>query len=165
MSDKNKNIVKYETLRGIAQYAFLHKPDKGNEAEKIAPAYKIDVMLSDPKELKKAEALGFTIKPANDKHPHPYVVCKSKVDENREPPKVVDTQRNVIPPKILIGNGSEVIVRVLPYGYGKGKVSAVLKETMVLNLVKYEPTTEELERKGYLPPVANGFVVEGESVA
>lgn len=164
-NNKKKNVVQYEDLRGIVQYAFVHRPDSGNEEEKIAPAYKLDLMLVDPKELKKAEALGYNIKPANDKHPHPYVICKSKVAEGRDPPKVLDSQRNPIPPTILIGNGSEVIVRTLPYGYGKGKVSAILKETMVLNLVKYVPTTEELDRKGFLPPVEGGFVVGGETAA
>lgn len=159
MSDNLKNVVKYEVLEGIAVYAFVHKPDRGNDKEKIAPAYKIDLCFDKPDQLKKAKGFGLTIKDADAKHPHPYTIIKSKVDENRPPPLVVDSRRNTIPPNILIGNGSRVLVRFLPYGYGKGKVTGIFKEVMVLDLVRYEPSPEELERKGFIPPREGGFVV------
>lgn len=173
MADKITNPkyttpVEFETLRGIAQYCFAHAPDRGNVAEKIEPAYKIDLMLPDEKEASRAEALGLLVKDANEKHPHNFVTLKSKVKEGRKPPRVVDSQRNPIPKTILIGNGSDVIVRFIPYEYGKGKVTGILQEIMVVNLVKYEPTAEESTRKGFLAPVQGGFVVpanSGEPVA
>lgn len=162
MADKASNNVKYENLRGLAVYCFIHRPDPGNEAEKIGPAYKVDVELPNKDELKKAKSLGLTIKDPDAKHKHPFVTVKSKVMEGRNPPLAVDTKRNPIPNTILIGNGSEIIVRFLPYGYGKGKVSAILKEIQVVNLVRYVPSQEELDRKGFLPPLEEGFVVGDE---
>lgn len=163
-NNKNTTPVEYETLRGIAQYCFAHSPDRGNAAEKIEPAYKIDLMFPSQfkKERARAEELGLAVKDKNDKHPDPYVTLKSKVKEGRKPPRVVDSQRNPIPKTILIGNGSEVIVRFIPYEYGKGKVTGILQEIMVVNLVKYEPTADESARKGFLAPVQGGFVVPNQ---
>ena len=153
-----------EILEGLAMYAKIHTPDPGNAKFRIPPAYKIDVMLSDPEQLKKAESLNLKIKHStNENFTHPYVTFKSRVKEERKPPRVMDSQRNIIPPSVLIGNGSKVRVRFIPFAYGEGEVTAVLLDTQILELVKYEPTAKEGadEKKGsYLGKVDGGFVVE-----
>lgn len=165
-TEKKTDLVKFEVLSGIAQYTFIHRPDGGNAKRKIAPAYKIDLMLDKKDQKAKAKALGLNIKPADDKHPHEFVTIKSKVKEGREKPRLIDSQRNTIPENILVGNGSEVNVRFLPWGYGEGEVSAILLEIQVVKLVEYKPTEGEKERKSYLPVVEGGFVVpKGEVTA
>jgi len=164
MSKDKTDIVKYEVLSGVAQYTFIHRPDPGNKTRKIAPAYKIDLMLDKEDQVEKAKALGLKIKPSNEKHPMPYVTCKSKVQEGRKKPRLIDSQRNDIPETILVGNGSKVNVRFLPYGYGEGEVSAVLLEIQVVELVKYVPTAGEKERKSFLPVVEGGFDVNAAEV-
>lgn len=161
-----KEFIKHEILSGLAQYAFVHQPDKGNIKRKIAPAYKIDVMFDNEEQKAKAKALGLNVKPADEKHPHEFVTIKSKVQEGRKKPRIIDSQRNDIPETILVGNGSRVNVRFLPWGYGEGEVSAILLETQVVELVEYKPTEGEKERKSFLPVVEGGFVVpKGEVTA
>lgn len=159
---KKDNFIESQVLEGLAQYAFLHAPDKGNEKRKIAPSYKISLMLVDKDQKKKAQSLGLNIKPATDKIPHDYVDIKSRVKSDRPAPKVMDAKRNSIPPSILIGNGSRVRVRFLPYEYGEGEITAVLQETQVLDLVRYESggRSEDL-----LPAEESGFTVDGEVTA
>jgi hypothetical protein len=155
--------VKFEVLTGQGYYAFLHQPDKGNVKYRIGPSYKIDLVV-DAESKKKAEALGLKVKKATEKIPGDYVSIRSKVDPNkpdRAPPKVMDSKRNAIPKEILVGNGSEVRVRILPFKYGEGLITPILKEVMVTKLVKYQPTAEEVERKGtFLSEVENGFTVD-----
>lgn len=157
--------IKYETLSGVAQYTFIHRPDKGNEKRKIAPAYKIDLMFDNDDQRKKAEGLNLKVKPADEKHPMPFVTVKSKVAEGRNPPRLIDSQRNEIPNTILVGNGSKVNVRFLPWGYGEGEVTAILQEIQVVTLVPYAPTEGEKARKSFLPVVEGGFTVGGAVTA
>lgn len=157
-------MIKFETLVGLAQYAFLHAPDKGNPKHRIPPAYKIDLMLVDPEQIKKAKSLGCTVKDPTEKHPHPYVSIKSKVKEGRKPPRVFDSARNPIPKSILVGNGSEVRVRFLPFTYGEGEMTPILQEVQVVKLVEYKPTERERETKGdFLGKVEGGFVVPADA--
>lgn len=138
----NTEPVKFEILEGEAMYAFLHQPDKGNAKHRIGPAYKVDLVLN-KEQLAKAKSLGLKIrepKGPDDKFKGPYVQIKSKVQEGRKPPRVVDSQRNPIPPSILVGNGSKVRVRFLPYFFGEDGVTPILQELQVLTLVPYEPT-------------------------
>jgi len=163
-----KEPIKFEVLEGSAMYTFIHRPDKGNPKHRILPAYKIDLVLDTPEQLKKAQSFGLNIKKPkgpDDKFKGPYVQIKSKVADGREPPRVIDSQRNVIPPSILVGNGSKVRVRFLPWAYGEGEVTPILQEIQVLELVRYVPTEAELARKGdYLAAVPGGFVVPGGQV-
>lgn len=152
--------IKSEILEGIAQYAFLHAPDKGNPKHRIPPSYKIDLMLVDEAEVKKAEAQGLNIKDADTKHPHNFVSIRSKVKEGRKPPRVIDSQRNPVPKEILVGNGSKVRVRYIPYHYGEGEVTPILQEVQVISLVEYKPTDGEIAKKGsFLNRVEGGFTV------
>lgn len=152
---KSKQQVQYEVIEGVAMYAFLHQPDKGNPKYKIGPAYKIEVMLDDKTQLKLAESLGLKIKDATDKFEFPYISIKAKVKEGRNGPRVMDSKRNAIPPNILIGNGSRVKVRFLPFEYGEGDVTAILQEVMVTKLVRYEGNTS-----GFLASEEDGFSVD-----
>jgi hypothetical protein len=155
---KSKQQVQYEVIEGIAMYAFLHQPDKGNPKYKIGPAYKIEVMLDDKTQLKFAESLGLKIKEPTDKFEFPFISIKAKVKEGRNGPRVMDSKRNLIPPKILVGNGSRVKVRFLPFEYGEGEVTAILQEVMVTKLVRYEGNTS-----GFLDSEEDGFSVEDEA--
>lgn len=157
---KKDNFIESQVLEGLAQYAFLHTPDRGNEKRRIPPAYKISLMLVDKEQEKKAKSLGLNVKPANEKIPHNYVDIKSRVKEDRRPPAVIDAKRQNIPPSILIGNGSRVRVRFLPFEYGEGEVTAILQETQVLDLVRYEGRTGG--SADLLPVVESGFSVDGE---
>jgi hypothetical protein len=157
-------VVKTEVLTGLGYYAFVHKPDQGNAKRKIGPSYKIDLVL-DGDQLTKAEKLGLNIKEATDRIPGPHVTIRSKVDTvkypDRQPPRVMDSQKNPIPKTILVGNGSKVNVRFVPLQYGENDVTPILKDIQVVELVKYVPTPGELERKGqYLNTVEGGFVVD-----
>jgi len=147
--------IESQILEGLAMYAFVHKPDPGNAKYKIPPAYKIEVQLDKPEQLKKAQTLGLKIRePDGEKFTFPYASFRSKVKEGRNPPRVMDSQRNLIDPKILVGNGSRVRVRFIPFEYGAGEITAVLQDTMVLDLVKYEPSP----REGFLEVVPGGYV-------
>lgn len=157
------NFIESQVLEGIAIYARLHSPDPGNTKMRIPAAYKIDLLLVDPKQLEKAKSLGLNIKPPHGEvHTHPYVLIKSKVKENRKPPKVIDSQRNAIPSSILVGNGSLVRVRFMPFTYGEGEVTAILQETQVLTLVRYESKPRDISSTdvSYLGAVEGGFVTE-----
>jgi hypothetical protein len=151
-----KKQVQYEVIEGVAMYAFLHQPDKGNPKRKIGPAYKIEVMLDDKTQLKFAESLGLKIKEPTEKFEFPYISVKSKVKEGRNGPRVMDSKRNIIPADILIGNGSRVKVRFLPFEYGEGEVTAILQEVMVTKLVRYEGGNNS----GFLEPEEDGFSVD-----
>ena len=73
----------------------------------------------------------------------------------------MDSKRNTISKETLIGNGSRVRVRYLPYKYQGGtKITPILKEVMVVNLVKYEPTLGEVERKGSYLTETEGYTVD-----
>lgn len=158
----NTSPVKFEILDGLAWYTFIHKPDPGNKAKRIGPSYKISLVV-DGENLEKAKKLGLKIKDKNPKIKGSYVDIKSKYDEtkpDRKKPVAVDSQKNLIPSNILIGNGSRVRVRFLPFTYGEGEVTAILKEIQVLELVEYVPTEEEKARKGqWLNKVEGGYKV------
>lgn len=155
----NTTPRKSEILEGLAMYAFLHIPDKGNPARRIAPAYKIDLMLTEKDQLKKAKDLGLKINPASEKHKYPFVKIKSKVDEKRpDGPVVVDAKNNTVPKNILVGNNSKVRVRFLPWTYGEGEITAVLQGVQVLELVAYE-------RKSPFETVEGGFDASSASTS
>lgn len=160
-NNDDKKPIKFEVLEGLATYCFIHQPDKGNPKFRIPPAYKVDLQLPDEGQLKKAKSLNLPIKsPDGNKFKDAYVSIKSKVQEGRLPPKLVDSQGNVIPKNILVGNGSKVRVRFLPFTYGEGEVTPILQEIQVITLVPYVPTSGEMERKGsFFEKVEGGFVV------
>lgn len=153
---KAKSPVKSDVLEGLAMYAFLHNPDKGNVAKRIAPSYKIDLMLHTDEAIKKAKSHGLKVKNPTDKHKYPFVTIKSKVREGFNGPAVVDSQNNPIPDTVLVGNDSLVRVRFVPFTYGEGEVTALLQGVQVLNLVPYE-------RKSQFEAVDNGFTVGASS--
>lgn len=149
-----------EILEGIAVYAKVHTPDPGNSKLRIGPSYQIDVLLPDAAQLKKAESLNLKIKqPGKEPFTHPYVSMKSKVKEGRSGPRVMDSQRNIIPPTILIGNGSKVRVRFIPFEYGEGLVTPILLDVQVIDLVKYEPKGDDDK---FLGKVEGGFSVNAD---
>ena len=153
-SSKRSDPIKSEILEGLAQYAFLHEPDRGNPKKRIAPSYKIDLMLTDDAQIEKAKALHLNVKPSNEKIPHPYTTIRSKVAEGRNGPRVIDSQKNPIPSNILIGNGSKVRVRFFTYDYDGEYHAAILQEVQVIELVRYER-----DNSSELGEVKGGFVV------
>lgn len=153
-----KTPVKSEILEGLAMYAFLHSPDKGNAARRIPPAYKVDLMLDTKEAQAKAKELGLNIKRPTEKHKHPFVTIKSKVTEGRTGPTVVDSKNNVVPNTVLVGNDSRIRVRFIPFTYGEGEVTAVLQAVQVLNLVPYE-------RKAIFDEVDSGYTLSGAATS
>lgn len=164
MTLTNNEPIKFDVLSGLAYYAFLHQPDRGNKEHNIGPRYKIDLVL-DEGSLVRAKEQGLKIKPATEKVPGAYVSIVSKVDPkfpDRKPPKIMDAKRNTIPPSVLVGNGSEVRVRYLPYVYQGNKTTPILKEVMVTKLVEYKPTEAEIARKGTYLNETDGYTVSTE---
>lgn len=147
-----KAPVKSDILEGLAMYAFLHSPDKGNAAKRIAPSYKIDLMLHTDEAIKKAKSHGLNVKKPTDKHQYPYVTIKTKVRDGFNGPTIVDAKNNPVPPSVLIGNNSLVRVKFIPFTYGEGEVTALLQAVQVLELVAYE-------RKPSFEAVDGGFTV------
>jgi len=147
-----KAPVKSDILEGLAMYAFLHSPDKGNPSKRILPSYKIDLMLHTDEAIKKAKSHGLNVKKPTDKHQFPYVTIKTKVREGFNGPTVVDAKNNPVPASVLIGNNSLVRVKFIPFTYGEGEVTALLQAVQVLELVPYE-------RKPSFDVVDNGFTV------
>ena len=157
--------IESQILEGLAMYAFVHAPDKGNTKHRIPPSYKIEVCFDKPEQLTKAQSLGLNIREAQGQFEFPYVSFRSKVKEGRTPPRIMDAQRNPIPSSILIGNGSRVRVRFLPFEYGAGEISAILQDTQVLELIKYEPPKDDGESFGkanFLGKVEGGFTLPPE---
>ena len=149
------------TLRGIANWARIHTPDKfdnysilvdvPDDFPKLLKAQKVQSQCSAVDDTKDSETHG-------DKAVFAFNFKKSKFTRAGAEvpgPSIVDSKTNPIPPTTLVGNGSEVIVQYHTYPYGdEGKHRLVLDAVQVVNLVKFEGTA--------LKPVANEFApVEG----
>ena len=159
---------RYSTLKGLLYYAKVHTPqipDPNNPKTKlIKPSYGT-VLAFDTKERQKdAESLGFDLMEATMEIPHPHIRLQRRLNDLSEAddkkPDVVDSMQNPIPPSVLIGNGSEGIVKFARYYYdGSAKGTAGVKGTLlkiqVTNLVRYEP-------EGDFVKDPTGFVVSQE---
>jgi hypothetical protein len=138
------------TVRGIANWARVHTPDKydnysilvdvPDDFPKLLKAEKVKSQCSAIDREKKEEThdpkamFAFNFKKAKFLRSGAEVPGPSVVDANTAP----------IPPSTLIGNGSEVIVQYHTYPYGnEGQHRMVLDAVQVVNLVKFEGTARE----------------------
>lgn len=126
--------TEYLYLRGKAKWAQLTKPDKEYDN------FKINVYLDDAsKEIFVNSGLQLTPKTDEDgeyvvfRRPNYKQIKKELVHFGA--PNVVDTDGK--PVSALIGNGSEVVVKVVVYDSKKGKGHR-LESIQVINLIPYE---------------------------
>ena len=153
-------------VTGVAMYACVHKAKKGFSPDDI-PTWCLDLVVSD--ETAKL-LLEEGLKPAKVKidedtkknkeyaeYPGQKVFAfRRRTHKNdgteKTPPEVVDSETNRIPPNILIGNGSRVVVHVNPYTCnvkGKDIVCCELLGIQVLELVEYRPHGSFTPKSGF----------------
>ncbi len=138
---------KFRTLEGTAYFAHVQSPDMASAKRfNSQPTYHVSLGL-DPAGVKLAKSYGLTVKEPNDYIPLPFVKIKRKVKDLTNPtasqPDVVDTQQNIVPTHILIGNGSKVAVKFATYWYDQfgGGIGSALLKMQVIDLVPYDAST------------------------
>jgi hypothetical protein len=131
-------------FKGIAKWAKVYRPDPEYDN------YKINVYL-DKASKKLFEQAGTQLTPKTDEDGE-YVAFRrdhSKMIKNElvtfGPPKVVDTNNN--PLTEIIGNGSEVVVKVQVYDGKKGKGHR-LEAVQVTSLVVYGDKSRDHSPEG-----------------
>ena len=136
-------------LSGKCHYASVVEPNTTFE-----PTWQIDIALD--KESKKiVEEAGLNIKNKGDDRGQ-YVTLKRKVlrkdGSRRQAPSVKDSQNNPWDSK-LIGNGSTVNVKALPFDWnyaGKTGRSADLTAVQVVDLIEYSADDFDIVEDGYI---------------
>lgn len=110
-------------------------------------------LLPDNEALKTLKAHKLTDRIREDDDGTKYVTLRSKTDVNDEtsesPIRVYDAEYENWPNNTLIGNGSEVTVKVAIVDYGPGKKKGIYPEAiLVTNLVPYvrEDFPEEMRK-------------------
>lgn len=163
MSEKRE--YKKVFAEGLAMYASVHKPKKGY-TEKDAPKYCLDLVVDKKTETElKSHGIAQAMLKLGGvreypEHPGKAVfrftrkTLKADGTENT-PPEVLDSETNVIPDNILIGNGSLVKVSVSPWKFDN-KSGTVLLGVQVIELVPYTSDSGSgLEKtKGFTVPKA-----------
>lgn len=153
MSDKQKEFKKV-VVEGIAMYPSVHVPKKAY-MEGEAPQYTLDLIVD---ETNAKILLDAGLKPAKVKidedtkkpkeyaeHPGKKVFALKRKTQTRDGKlitalRVIDADTNVVPPTILVGNGSKVRVSVNPYTVtfkGKEVNGHQLLGVQILELVEY----------------------------
>jgi len=135
-------------ISGTCHYASIVEPNTTFE-----PVWSIDVTLDDANKAI-VENHGLTVKNKDDDRGN-FVTIKRKVmkkDGSKRPaPSVLDSQNNSWDGK-LVGNGSKVNVKFLPYEWqyaGKAGTSADLLAVQVTDLVEYNKEDFEAVDGGY----------------
>lgn len=128
-------------LSGTAYYAKIKNPDK--ESEK----YSME-LVPDDKSKKMIESIGVTLKNKRKGVGVQKADPESPIDgdfvtlKSAYPPKVRDSQNNLVDPVPLMGNGSKVRVASKPYdvtkGPAKGKTMLGLSGVQIIELVEYK---------------------------
>lgn len=126
--------TEYLYLRGKAKWAQLTKPDKEFDN------FKINVYLDDESKALFAES-GLQLTPKTDEDGEYVVFRRPNYKQIKNElvhfgaPNVIDPEGRTV--SELIGNGSEVVVKVVVYDSKKGKGHR-LETVQVTNLVVYE---------------------------
>ncbi len=164
MTDK-KSKYKVVTTEGIVMYAKIHTPQKAYVPGE-PDVYSLDLLVTDEQAK---ELLAEGLKPAKkmidedtkipkvyDEFPTLKVFSFKRKTHKRDgslktPVEVVDADLNKIPPSILIGNGSKVVVSFSPYKMPTMKQTAAdLLGVQVLELVPYSGRTSPFkQQKGF----------------
>lgn len=164
----SKNDRANFTLEGEAFWAHIHKPDMHSAKKFNAPPKFAITLLLDDENKKKAVKHGLKVKPADEFNAKPYIVLKrnsTKTIKNddgsmKEVPvkiEVVDSMQKPIPPNILIGNGSHVVVKCsLAWLDSLNKVHPYLTKVQVRKLVEYKAAgsseVDKVVEGGYKTP-------------
>ena len=129
-------------LTGICDYASITKPNT-----RFEHVWEIDIRLDDDTKAL-VEGVGAKVLYKEDRGE--YVKCKRKTENKNGPtkaPTVVDSQNNPWDDK-LIGNGSLVKVKALPFNWnfaGKTGISLDLDKVQVIELVPYGDQSEDFD--------------------
>lgn len=135
------------TLRGVAMFAFLSKPNtSGTKKFNADPSYEVTLLMDD-KEADKARSYGLDVKEPTDLFPKQWIKLKRKVaaGKNAEQvrPAVVDSSQKPVPKSVLIGNGSEVICKFITgWPDAAKRPVAYLTKVMILDLVPYDGSSK-----------------------
>lgn len=123
----------------------LRKPDS---YEGEAPKWKFDFY---PKDWNQFQSLGLRNKVKEDNDGKYVTLSRPTVapwGEPMAPPKIIDQEGAEIPPEVIIGNGSEIILKLEVYTYenrrsGKEATASRIDSIKVTNLVEYkDPKTD-----------------------
>lgn len=146
---------------GIAVYASVHAPNK------VSGAYSVDLVVDAKTE---AELTAAGLSPARTRtgelvqhngYEGKVFRFKKKVRDSRgnelTPPGVFDSQGNVVPASVMVGNGSKVRVYANVYSYkvpgGPSGVAGGLNNLQVIELKEY----------ARLDKIEGGYVASAES--
>tara|TARA_R100001224_G_scaffold98297_1_gene68602 strand:- start:1204 stop:1635 length:432 start_codon:yes stop_codon:yes gene_type:complete len=134
-------------VSGTAKWASVFKPND------MSNKYQVDICQLDKETVKELEGVGITVKIGEGKKEdqESYITAKTV-----RPPRVMDSKKNPWPTDKLVGNGSKVKVSVNPYEWnfqGKSGISASLNSMMVVKLVEYVGSSDELDEE-------DGFVLD-----
>ncbi len=153
-------------LEGTSFFASVHQPNySAHKKFKADPEFIINLGLEGA-ELEKAKSWGLKIREADASIPMPHVRIKRKVKAGKTPdevkPQVVDSMQNRVPPTIMIGNKSKVIVKFGTYwaDTGGGGVHTTLFKVQIRELVAFDTT-----RDRSLVTDETGFKVPEQAVA
>lgn len=168
MTDKNTRNT--QTLRGLAYYSHpqVFKENPFVKGERVAV---IKLALNTDAALKKAEAMNLYIKEPQVRKdedgkdmvdekgntvysiPHKFVEFKRKEKnargETKGPIPLSDAQGNMISEVLMLGNGTEMAVKVLPFsdpisaGPARGKTGVYPLEARIIKLVEAEQEADE----------------------
>ncbi len=133
-------------LTGTLFYASVHKPQKAQEEGK-KDMYNLNLVL-EGKDLETAENLNLPVR-TKEGIPGKFLTTASEYK-----PVVVDSKGNDIPSDILIGNGSQGIVKGVVYTYKPRKkdqtgVGLGLRGVQIISLVEFKKTPLFESREGF----------------
>jgi len=134
-----------EVLRGEAYWANVRKPNS------LSGKLQMDLGNMDKPSLKLVKQAGIKLKNKGDEKGD-FITLKGSP---QYPPKVTDSQGNVLPEPVAIGNGSTVKVPFNTYDWnfnGQEGTNVGLNTVMVIKMVEY--ITDQMDtEEGYVAPV------------
>ena len=156
--DKLPVNEKFITLRGLAYWAKVHKPETNKYK---STSYNLSLAIHTPEALALCKKFGLALKEPNDTIKHPYLQLKRTIKNPNDAAEVakkriivVDTAQKEVPETILIGNGSDVDVKVsLYWSETTERVMATPSKMRVRKLVPYAARKE-------FEDVEDGFIAE-----
>ena len=168
-------------LEGTFYYASVHAPNARGLDRGYPAVFTVKVGLDAANE-KKAIDYGLRIKEPTDDIPEKHVEIKRKIPVHDEKTNtafkkdgttqikidVVDGMQNVVPPSILIGNGSKGFVKFGRYWYPNngGGIGTALLKMQVTELVPYTKAEEGfvMQDNGFNVSDMTAVVVEEDDV-
>ncbi len=134
-----------EVLRGEAYWANVRKPNN------LSGKLQMDLGNMDKPSMKLVKQAGIKLKNKGDEKGD-FITLKGSPEY---PPRVIDSQGNVLPEPVTIGNGSKVKVPFNTYDWkfnGQEGTNVGLNTVMVIKMVEY--VTDQMDKEeGYVAPV------------